>query len=118
MLSASRFVIPRYQRPYAWELEDVEQLWTDLKEAYGGEGGAVNTDDYFLGPVVVANDRDPASGAPISSVVDGQQRLTTLHALFWVAYHRLDRNPEPEAQVKRAELERLLLTPRAETSLA
>jgi len=118
MSSASRFKIPQYQRPYAWELEYVEQLWSDLKEAYDGERDSTNADDYFLGPVVVANDRNPVTGASVSHVVDGQQRLTTLHTLFWVAFHRLSTGIDQEVQVKKTELERLLVTPGDETSLA
>jgi hypothetical protein len=31
------FEIPVYQRPYAWELEQVEELLTDLEEAMDGD---------------------------------------------------------------------------------
>ena len=69
------FGIPRYQRPYTWGKEQVEDLLDDLKEAF-----ASNPEDpYFLGSVVLIQDDDPRS-----QVVDGQQRLTTLTMLFCV----------------------------------
>lgn len=69
------FGIPRYQRPYTWGKEQVEDLLDDLKEAF-----ARNPEDpYFLGSVVLIQDDDPRS-----QVVDGQQRLTTLTMLFCV----------------------------------
>ena len=72
------FSIPAYQRPYAWETTQVEELLTDLIEAMGPES---NSDGfYFLGSVVLAK----TLGSPDSRVVDGQQRLTTLTILFSV----------------------------------
>ncbi|EFT8152415.1 DUF262 domain-containing protein [Campylobacter jejuni] len=29
-LSKNKFLIPMYQRPYAWTLEECEQLWNDI----------------------------------------------------------------------------------------
>lgn len=70
------FVIPRYQRPYAWGADESLQLLDDLSEALERD-----TDEpYFLGSVVlVKNQSDPHA-----EVIDGQQRLTTLTLLFAV----------------------------------
>ena len=69
------FQIPVYQRPYAWDLEQVGELLDDLVEAMGrGED-----EPYFLGSVVLIKQGDD----PKSDVVDGQQRLTTLTMLLW-----------------------------------
>ena len=68
------FEIPVYQRPYAWEEEQVRELLTDLEEAMGG-GGV-----YFLGSIVLIK----SPGPPQAKVVDGQQRLTTLTILLSV----------------------------------
>ena len=70
------FRIPVYQRPYAWEREQVEELLDDLQAAMDR-----NEDEpYFLGSIVLIK-RD---GQPESDVVDGQQRLTTLTMLLCV----------------------------------
>lgn len=72
------FTIPAYQRPYAWETTQVEELLTDLSDAMGP---ASQSDGfYFLGSIVLVK----THGSSDSRVVDGQQRLTTLTILFSV----------------------------------
>lgn len=45
ILAGAYFKIPRYQRPYSWEREQVEEFWEDTIQ---------NADnDYFIGSVVV-----------------------------------------------------------------
>ena len=68
------FEIPVYQRPYAWEVEQVGELLTDLEEAMERETV------YFLGSIVLIK----SPGSPQAKVVDGQQRLTTLTILLSV----------------------------------
>ncbi|QUH05393.1 DUF262 domain-containing protein [Saccharopolyspora erythraea] len=58
-------IVPRYQRPYAWDDENALDLWNDIK----------NSADkvHFLGNMVVH-----PSGSDRWDIVDGQQRLTTV----------------------------------------
>lgn len=72
------FSIPAYQRPYAWETTQVDELLTDLTEAMGPQTRSDGF--YFLGSVVLVKTHNN----PKSQVVDGQQRLTTLTILFSV----------------------------------
>ncbi|MEQ8393733.1 MAG: DUF262 domain-containing HNH endonuclease family protein [Gammaproteobacteria bacterium] len=72
------FEIPAYQRPYAWETTQVEELLTDLTDAMTPESRSDGF--YFLGSIVLVK----SHGDPLSRVVDGQQRLTTLTILFSV----------------------------------
>ncbi|MEO8673520.1 MAG: DUF262 domain-containing HNH endonuclease family protein [Tahibacter sp.] len=73
-----QFEIPDYQRPYAWTTEQTEELFSDLVSAMQDARTAGATSQYFLGSIVlIKTDRDPKS-----SVVDGQQRLSTLTMLF------------------------------------
>lgn len=72
------FAIPAYQRPYAWETTQAEELLADLKDAIAQDSAAGGF--YFLGSIVLVK----AHGSPASRVVDGQQRLTTLTILFSV----------------------------------
>ena len=46
------FVIPEYQRPYAWTEEQVETLFEDLWEFTTISGGVERESSYFLGSVV------------------------------------------------------------------
>lgn len=73
------FHIPRYQRPYAW---GVEQAQTLLEDLLGAIGNLDNKDDdvesYFLGSIVVVKEEHESK----ADIVDGQQRLTTLTLLL------------------------------------
>lgn len=74
LLSGSTFVVPPYQREYAWGEDEVRDFWTDLQKG-------INDDSYFLG-LVILTDEDGRK-----HVVDGQQRILTLTLLASVLYH-------------------------------
>jgi hypothetical protein len=75
-----QFEIPDYQRPYAWTTEQAEELFNDLLSAMQDAQTSSTASQYFLGSIVlIKNDSSPKS-----SVVDGQQRLSTLTMLFAV----------------------------------
>ncbi|MBK4998991.1 DUF262 domain-containing protein [Pseudomonas sp. S31] len=86
------FTIPAYQRPYAWEATQAEELLADLKDAMAQDSAAGGF--YFLGSIVLVK----THGNPASRVVDGQQRLTTLTLLFSVIR---DLTTDAEKQVQR-----------------
>lgn len=69
----NEYIIPIYQRDYAWESEEVEQLINDI---IGIDDG---TDKYYMGTLVVFQRKDGKF-----EVIDGQQRLTTLFILFCI----------------------------------
>lgn len=68
--------IPTYQRPYAWSEEETEILFDDLVDFFETE----QSDNYFLGSIVLKKEENK----PLSDVIDGQQRLTTLTILIAV----------------------------------
>lgn len=72
------FTIPPYQRPYAWEIQQANELLDDLLDAMGPNGQLEGF--YFLGSIVLVK----SPNSPESRVIDGQQRLTTLTILFSV----------------------------------
>ncbi len=82
--------IPPFQRPYVWNEEDQWQpLWDDLERVTvdllavnGDEGGADRLPGHFLGAVVLKQLASAAGDPSRSSVIDGQQRLTTLQILL------------------------------------
>lgn len=69
LFTSSFLLIPRFQRPYSWDDENIEDFWRDTVEE--------NNDDYFIGSMVVYG-----SGRQQYGVVDGQQRLTTITILL------------------------------------
>jgi len=77
MLSSGYYKIPRFQRPYSWDGENIQEFWDDVIRD--------NPTDYFIGSMVVYKDGNQRFG-----VVDGQQRLTTITILLCVLRNTLD----------------------------
>ena len=68
----SHYIIPRYQRAYAWEDKEIIQLIDDIN--------SIDTNSYYyIGSLVVSKIKGKDH---TYEVVDGQQRLTTLYLLF------------------------------------
>ena len=79
------FLIPDYQRPYAWEEAECATLWNDVHSFAFPDNDCnhfTEKDGYFLGPIVIFKNSDGKS-----EVIDGQQRLTTLMLLLRAFYH-------------------------------
>lgn len=73
------FTIPGYQRPYAWGRDQAQELLDDLLGALAAAPAQLSdAAPYFLGSIVLIK----AEAMPESTVVDGQQRLTTLTLLL------------------------------------
>ncbi len=68
------YVIPSYQRPYAWTVDEASELFDDLYDFYKSEP----EEGYFLGSIVLIKQES----VPYAEVIDGQQRLTTLTMLL------------------------------------
>lgn len=70
-----KYIIPRYQREYAWEKPELDVFWKDILEQISTNGKELVTSDYFIGSLVLVGDDSKDSEF---IVVDGQQRLTTI----------------------------------------
>ena len=114
-LFGKKFCVPNYQRGYRWGRQQVRDLLDDIAE-YMNPSCDVQDEFYCLQPLVVCervdNDEDflaalpkePENALPITrdaiakhvewEVIDGQQRLTTIHILLSV----LDSRQELEAK--------------------
>lgn len=67
-LADSFIRVPIYQRSFAWEITNVQDLFDDIKNSF--------PEDYFIGTIVVTNKGD------YYEIVDGQQRLVTICIFF------------------------------------
>jgi hypothetical protein len=73
------FTIPGYQRPYSWGKDQAQELLDDLLAAMTTAPDQLSeAAPYFLGSIVLIK----AEAKPEATVVDGQQRLTTLTLLL------------------------------------
>ena len=83
------FLIPDYQRPYAWNQDQCQTLWDDLvnftipNENY--EKFNHKKDEYFLGSIVAFKESNK------HEIIEGQQRLTTF-MLILRAFHKEFKN--------------------------
>lgn len=80
----SDFLIPDYQRPYAWEETQCQTLWDDIFAFAFPDNNCDKFDsneEYFLGSIVTFENENNKK-----EVIDGQQRLTTLMLLLRAFY--------------------------------
>lgn len=79
----TQFVIPVYQRNYDWSTSQCKQLLDDILEV--GINKEMNA--HFIGSIVYIHD-DVYTSSRIKelSIIDGQQRLTTLTLIYLVLY--------------------------------
>ena len=79
-----RFVVPIYQRTYAWNKRELEPLFDQIE---GKSDELLATGkvafSHYMGALLLIPDADPVFGRiQAFNVVDGQQRLTTFHLCF------------------------------------
>lgn len=67
VLTKGKYLIPDYQREFAWTIENIRELVNDINES-------IQSDNYFIGHMVLQGDFN----GNIFEVVDGQQRITTI----------------------------------------
>ncbi|NBG87685.1 DUF262 domain-containing protein [Isachenkonia alkalipeptolytica] len=81
----TKYVIPVYQRNYDWTINQCRQLFQDILEV----GSRESLDTHFIGSIVYIHD-DIYTSSRIKelTIIDGQQRLTTL-TLIYVALYKL-----------------------------
>lgn len=91
------FAIPVYQRNYDWTLFQCKQLFQDIIET----GKNDKTNAHFIGSIVyVHDDVYTASGLTELTIIDGQQRLTTI-TLIYIALYRLAKELDNQMLVNR-----------------
>ena len=84
-MQPQRLLVPLFQRPYVWNEElQWEPLWKDLERLATRLLQSPNTTQapHFLGAIVLQQLPTPTSDLQQRTVIDGQQRLTTLQLLL------------------------------------
>jgi len=87
VLNEQKYTVDYFQREYSWESKHIDELITDLTSAFLNEytpgdkrEQGENYNNYYLGPFVVSSKDGKRS------IIDGQQRLTSL-TLFLIYLH-------------------------------
>ncbi|MFG6103429.1 DUF262 domain-containing HNH endonuclease family protein [Leptothoe sp. EHU-05/26/07-4] len=74
LMSSNYYSVPHYQRDYSWTDKEIDELWVDLTNTIDE-----NRSEHFIGAIVVNNHQKPNL-----SLIDGQQRFTTISLLMCV----------------------------------
>lgn len=72
-----QYIIPVYQRIYSWEIEECKRLWFDIVDMQ-----KKNKNGHFVGSIVSITENDSPSDMSKFTIIDGQQRITTLMLLL------------------------------------
>lgn len=87
LFSNAHFLIPDYQRPYEWDVENCGILWNDILDFFQSQP---DDDNYFLGTIVYYPNKKQLE------LIDGQQRTTSLMLLLRAFYKQLEEMEEDE----------------------
>ena len=85
-----QYVVPLYQRTYSWEEKQWEQLWDDILDIYSMESPR----NHFIGSVVTQLIHTAPEGLRMYTLIDGQQRMTTLFILLSIIRERASEDEE------------------------
>ena len=99
------FLIPDYQRPYAWGETECQTLWDDIFSFAIPDEGRTEFDsnsEYFLGPIVTFK-----NSVSKMEVIDGQQRLTTLMLLLRAFYEKFGHMQDKASVATKQNIEKL-----------
>ncbi len=100
------FLIPDYQRPYAWGEEQCQTLWDDIFLFSFPDNNYEAFDDneeYFLGSIVTFKNEKGKS-----EVIDGQQRLTTLMLILRAFYDKFSNMQDKNSIYTRDRIEKCI----------
>ena len=92
-----QLLVPLFQRPYTWNRkEQWEPLWTDItRVAERLLNGNLNGRPHFLGAIVLQQLPNKTGDLDLRTVIDGQQRLTTLQIVLDSIHAEFLRNNLP-----------------------
>lgn len=93
ILGQHTYSIPDIQRPYAWKIQNAEDLINDLKKIDRSRVAGRPQQQHYLGTIVVVT-----QGGQRDEIVDGQQRLTTVSVLLGLFIRALTELADKAAQ--------------------
>jgi len=99
------YLIPDYQRPYAWTETECQALWDDIFAFAFPDNDYTKFDsneEYYFGPIVTFENKDKNNK---KEVIDGQQRLTTLLLLLRAFYDKFENMQDSNSVETRKNIE-------------
>ncbi|MBQ5561533.1 MAG: DUF4268 domain-containing protein [Lachnospiraceae bacterium] len=108
LATPSYYDIPFFQRAYVWSEENWSELFNNLTS---------KNQNHFLGSIILKNELAAAGSVARFSVIDGQQRLTTLSILLRACYDHIVKNAasynydESDVKTCQVQMESILFVP-------
>lgn len=87
------YIIPEYQRPYSWGVDEINTLFDDIWGFSIERTQPNEAKNYFLGCVVSYIEKDERQ------IIDGQQRLTSLFLLLRAVFTMLEKEDNVTKEV-------------------
>lgn len=92
-----RLLVPLFQRPYVWVREaQWEPLWADVVRVAERLESGDSRAEHFLGAVVLQQQPNEIGTLTTRTIIDGQQRLTTLQLMMDAIHDQLSEMELPE----------------------
>lgn len=91
----NQYVIPFFQRPFVWKIEDCETLFDDVLETVN-ESVANPHKEHFIGTIITKNGISSTPMTAKFDLVDGQQRMTAFSLLIKALANSVDLS-QPDA---------------------
>ena len=95
-----KFNIDFFQREYNWERKHIEQLLSDLEGKFRSfyhknheRRDVADYGRYYLGPIILSEKKG------IKSIIDGQQRLTSMNLLLIFLRHLIKTDVDLSAKI-------------------
>lgn len=78
--SGGKYIIPKFQRDYSWDVEQWDDLWQDIENMLSQHG------EHYMGYLVLqsTNNKD-------CLIIDGQQRFTTISMIILAAIKSINK---------------------------
>jgi len=75
----NKYVIPRYQRPYSWEEEQISEFLETLLDGFDPDDTTIKPEQVFFGTMQfnLKEAKKDCNQDKTKDIVDGQQRMTT-----------------------------------------
>ena len=90
--SSAYYTVPSYQRGYSWTLDEIQELLSDLDDAYR----SYPEEEYLLGQIIVCPSKLTNPNLPRDvdqfELIDGQQRCTTLYMFLLRSLSKVERD--------------------------
>ena len=108
LATPSYYDIPFFQRAYVWSEDNWSELFNNLTS---------KNQNHFLGSIILKNELAAAGSVARFSVIDGQQRLTTLSILLRACYDHIVKNAasynydESDVKTCQVQMESILFVP-------